>query len=232
MKKESVLVVCAHSDDQIIGVGGTLAKYAKQGKIINTVIFSYGAITHPWVQEKINTGIRVKESQKADKIIGGSGVVFFGLNDGKFMIEATEKDIINRLIEIIKKHKPNKIFTHNFDDPHPDHRDVRKILLDVLFEMDYKCDVYSFQIYTPFKLRRRNVPKLIVNISDTYKIKLRALNVFKSQVNLYAIINWIPLISTFMRDLLNGINNNFRFAEVFYKIPLKEDGEEKSINSN
>ncbi len=232
MAKESVMIVCAHSDDQILGAGGTMAKYAKEGKDIFTVIFSYGAVTHPWKKEKLSTGTRVKESQKADKIIGGSGVIFFGLNDGKFIVESHEKDIINRLIELIKKHKPKKIFTHNIDDPHPDHRDVRKILLDVLFEMNYICDLYAFQVYTPFKLKRRNVPKLVVDISDTFKLKIQALKAFKSQVNFYAFINWIPIVSTFMRDFFNGLNNNHKFAEIFYKIPLKEDGKEEFTNSN
>ena len=232
MAKESVMVICAHSDDQILGAGGTMAKYAKEGKKITTVIFSYGELSIVLRKKKHGAERRVKESQKANKIIGGSDIIFFGLTDGKVGQEIDEKDIVRKLIHLIKEHKPKKIFTHNFDDPHPDHRAVRKTVVDVLYEMDYKCDSYAFQIYTPVKLRRRNVPKLVVDISDTFKIKLQAMKAFRSQVNLYAFINWPALFSTFMRDFLNGINNNVRFAEVFYKIPLKEDGEEKSVNSN
>ncbi len=231
MAKESVMVVCAHSDDQILGAGGTMAKYAKEGKKITTVIFSYGELSIVLRRKKHSVERRVKESQKADKIIGGSGVIFFGLTDTKVAQEIDEKDIIRKMIDIIKDKKPKKIFTHNLDDPHPDHRAVRKTVLDVLYEMNYKCDVYAFQIYTPVKIRRRNVPKLVVDISDTFKIKLEAIKAFRSQVNWYAFLNWPMLFSTFLRDFLNGINNNVRFAEVFYKIPLKEDGEEKSVNS-
>src|SRR5512137_2295312 len=38
----SVLIICAHSDDQVFGPGGTVAKYAKEGKRVHTIIFSYG----------------------------------------------------------------------------------------------------------------------------------------------------------------------------------------------
>lgn len=41
---ERILVIVAHSDDQMLGPGGTLVKYAKEGKEIHTVIFSYGAL--------------------------------------------------------------------------------------------------------------------------------------------------------------------------------------------
>ena len=234
--KESVIVFCAHSDDQVLGVGGTIANYAKQGKKVKTVIFSYGELplSSPiLLKEKHSIERRVKESQKADKIIGGSGVMFFGLVDTKVAQEIDEKDILSRMIKLIKDLKPKKIFTHNIDDPHPDHRAVRKAVVDVLYEMNYKCDVYAFQIYTPIKLRRRNVPKLVVDISDTFKIKIKALKAFRTQFNFYAFINWIPLFSTFVRNFMNGINNNCRFAEVFYKISLEEDtnGKEKSIDS-
>jgi N-acetylglucosamine malate deacetylase 1 len=235
MKKESVIVFCAHSDDHILGAGGTMAKYAKQGKEVKTVIFSYGELASPiLLKDKHSIERRVKEAQRADKIIGGSGVIFFGLSDGKVAHEIYEKDIITKMINLIKEIKPKKIFTHNIDDPHPDHRAIRKTLIEVLYEMNYKCDVYSFPIYTPFKLRRRNVLKLVVDITDTFKIKIKALKIFKSQFNMYAFINWFPLTATFMRDFMNGLNNNYRFAEIFYRINLEEEfnEKEKSFNSN
>jgi LmbE family N-acetylglucosaminyl deacetylase len=210
----SIIVFCAHSDDQILGVGGTLAKYAKEGKDITTVIFSYGESSHFWLQRKVTVEMRVKEAQKADRVIGGSGVIFFGLTENKFADETDEKDIFHRIIALITDLKPSKIFTHNTDDPHPDHRAVTKIVLDALFEMDYKCDVYSFQIWSPIKFTERNSPKLVVDISDTFKTKMEALNCFKSQ----KLSVYILLPSMFFSVLIQGINNHKRFAEVFYKI--------------
>ncbi len=223
MAEESVIVFCAHSDDQILGVGGTMAKYAKQGKKITTVIFSYGEMASPILKEKHIIGRRVKESQRADKIIGGSGVIFFGLKDGKVGQEIYEKDVLSKMIELVKNLKPKKVFTHNVDDPHPDHRAIRKAVVDVLYETDYKGDLYAFQVYTTFKIRRRNVPRLVVDISETFSLKIKALKIFKSQFNFYAFINWVPLVSTLVRDFINGINNNCKFAEIFYKVNFGEE---------
>jgi N-acetylglucosamine malate deacetylase 1 len=212
--ENSVVVFCAHSDDQILGVGGTIAKYAKEGKKVHTVIFSYGENTHFWLQRKVTVEMRVKEAQKADKVVGGAGVIFLGLKESQFLNETDEKDIVNRIIELIKDLKPSKIFTHNKDDPHPDHRAVVRIVQDALFDMDYKCDVYSFQIWSPIKFTERNSPRLIVDISKYFRAKRDALDCFKSQkLSVYTLFP-----SMYVNLLINGINNNIKYAEVFYKI--------------
>ena len=42
MNFEHVLVFCAHPDDEIIGVGGTMAKLSAQGTEVTIVGFSRG----------------------------------------------------------------------------------------------------------------------------------------------------------------------------------------------
>ena len=68
MTKDTIMVMCAHSDDQIIGPGGTLTKYAKQGKIIITVIFSYGELSMPHIKKEIAIKTRVDEAKAAETI--------------------------------------------------------------------------------------------------------------------------------------------------------------------
>ena len=102
-KAKNILVFCAHSDDQILGPGGTLAKYAEEGKNVYTYIFSYGEAGLPFHKIKEAVKIRVNEAKKADKIIGGKGVVFFGLKEGKFPEEVQEKKIVENLKKIIKE---------------------------------------------------------------------------------------------------------------------------------
>ncbi len=79
MKKENILVICAHSDDQIIGPGGTLSKYIKEGKNVFTIICTYGEKANPWLKEHIAIKTRVREAETANKLIGGKEVIFLGL---------------------------------------------------------------------------------------------------------------------------------------------------------
>ena len=212
--RNSVMVFCAHSDDQIFGAGGTLAKYAREGGKIFTVVFSFGEYSHPWLRKRVTIEIRVEESQRADKVIGGSGVIFLGLKEGKFASEIEEKDVKANIARIIEKNRPSKIFTHSIDDPMPDHRAVHKCILSILDKMEYECDVYTFDIWNLFNARERKNPKMYVDISSTFKTKLKALKCFKSQWHAMFSLLW----SVYFKAFMDGLSNNCRFAERFYKV--------------
>lgn len=213
-KKESILVICAHSDDQIFGAGGTLANYSKEKANIFTVIFSHGQGSHPWLKEKVTIKMRVKEAKAADKVIGGNGVMFCGFNELKIEEDFKRRRFKSKLIYIIKKNKPTKIFMHSIDDPHPDHQAVNKIVLDAVDSMKEKIEVYCFDIWNPWIVKYRNHPKMVVDISDTLKVKIKALNCFKSQF--VALLTLMP--SVYVKAFFSGIQYNLRFAEVFVKV--------------
>lgn len=212
--KETVLVFCAHSDDQVFGVGGTIAKYSNEGKEVYTYVFSYGESSNPWMKEKVLIEQRVKEAKDADKVLGGSGVAFFGLKEGNFFEDYRKKKLNERITEIIQEKKPSKIFIHSDNDPHPDHRAVYTIITSLIENIGIKCDVYSFDVWTPFKLRKRYEPSLLVDISKTFKKKIKALHCFKSQK-----IALITLIMTvYTRGFFNGMKARTLVAERFVKV--------------
>tara|TARA_Y100000031_G_scaffold114002_1_gene125990 strand:+ start:375 stop:1034 length:660 start_codon:yes stop_codon:yes gene_type:complete len=218
MTKQTILVLCAHSDDQIFGPGATLAKYAKQGKRIITVIFSYGEFSMPHIKKEIAIKTRVDEAKKADKIIGGSGVFFLGLDELNLTKDAYSKNIPKKLIEFIKKYKPGKIFTHSFDDPHPNHREVYKLVDQVLDRINYQEELYTFDVWNPFNFRKRHYPKLYVDVTKTFKTKLRAVGCFESQLSLTTFFNYFPLIMMYIKALINGFRIDGKYAERFLKI--------------
>lgn len=214
MTKETILVFCAHSDDQILGPGGTLARYAKEGKQVFTYIFSYGETSHPHFKRQVIVELRVGEAQKADQEINGSGVTFFGLSEGKFLEEAKKRKLKKKIEAIILEKNPTKIFTHNSDDPHMDHRAVNKIVLDTMENIKSGADVYAFDIWNPFTLRNRDNPRLIVDIGNTFKTKIKALSHFKSQKVAMIMLLW----SVYAKAIKNGLVHGYKVAEVFYKI--------------
>ena len=124
MKPETLLFLCAHNDDQLLGAGGTIAKYTKEGKKIITVIFSFGEMSNPLEQDIVTRRTRVIESKRVSKILGESELYYLGIKEGKFKEGIESKKIHEKIQKIIKRIKPNKIFTHSVDDPHPDHKQV------------------------------------------------------------------------------------------------------------
>lgn len=222
--KGNILILCAHSDDQVLGAGGAASKYAREGYKVYTFIFSYGESSHPHVERKHVATTRVSESREADKILGGSGVFFLGLKDAKIGADFDERKMKPKLIRILQDYKPKKIFTHSEDDLLPDHRAVREVVLGAYDYLNRKenfsCDVYSFDVWNIWNLKKRNKPALVVDITQNFKYKIKALHEFRSQINFFSHTYFVNLlyIGVYIRAVVNGIRFRCKLAEVFYKI--------------
>ena len=215
-----VLCICAHSDDQVFGPGATLAKYAKEGQDVFTIILSYGEMSHPHFKEDIIIKTRVEEAREADKVIGGKGVIFLGLKEGNFRASAEEKGAVKTLMEQFKTRKPTKILTHATDDPLPDHRAACAIVKEAYDQSGITCPLYTFDVWTPFSTKKRDAPRLIVDVTKTYRKKLKALGKFKSQLGVWGFLINIYYVyaGTLWRNFSAGIKHGYRFAEVFYRL--------------
>ncbi len=214
---ENILVVVAHSDDQIIGAGGTTAKYASEGATVKTVIFFSGEETHPHFQEEIIVNTRMNESLQADKVVGGKGINFFSFTESSFR-EEDFPEAREKLVKIIDSFKPTKIFTHSAEDTHPGHKKVNKIVLDAVDSMNRKIEVYVFDIWNPFRFNKRKHASLIIDISQHFKTKTKALKSFKSQFSIYGFLNVLALVVMYVKNVTNGWKYKTKYAEVFYKI--------------
>ncbi|MFC1755423.1 PIG-L deacetylase family protein, partial [Thermoproteota archaeon] len=147
-KKETVMVLCAHPDDEILGPGGTIARYAQEGKEVIAVIYSYGEGGNWWLKKGYTQDLRVKESSRAGEIIGISGTVYLGLKDLSLKQEIENPEVLDQIEEVIKEYGPMRIFTHSEDDiVYPDHKAVHDSVVTVLKRMKYKGDVYAFNIW-------------------------------------------------------------------------------------
>ena len=211
---EKILVFCAHPDDQVFGPGGTLIKYAKEGKDITIVLFSKGEGSHPWLKEEVITERRKSENVKVDKILGTNTTISFGLKDGNISKDAEENNTLEKVKDIIKEFKPTKIFTHTLVDPLPDHKAVNKIVRKAFDELEPNSDLYTFDVWNILNNKGTKHPKLVVDISKTFKKKVHALKTFKSQKAALFSLLW----SVYFRAIYNGLKNHYKYAEVFYKI--------------
>ena len=212
MQKERILVICAHPDDEAFGVGGTIAKYAREGKRISVVIFSYGEKSHMWLQEKYSARMRKKEHQQAKKVLGYETSTFLGIEEGKF---GEGKTLIKqKLMKIMKRWKPKRIFTHNIHDPHPDHQAVNHIVTSACHDIDYKGEIYMFDVWNVLDFKRPAHPMLYVDISDTFAKKIEALGCFKSQFLAMSVLLW----NVYSNAILHGWEHKTRFAERFFKL--------------
>ncbi len=212
-EKDAILVICAHSDDQILGCGGTMAKFAKKGIPVYTIIMSYGEKSHPHIQEEFIIKKRVKEAQVANDIIQGKKVFFLGLKEGKFETCAKETNAEEKLLNLFDILKVKTIFTHSSFDAHPDHIFTHKLVKSLVKNKDTL--LYTFTVWNMLKGMNKlnDSPKLVIDITDTWKTKINALHAFQSQKMQMS----LPYVQTYINAFFNGLNYGYRFAEVFIK---------------
>ncbi|MBT3297826.1 hypothetical protein HN385_02790 [archaeon] len=213
-KKETILVLGAHSDDFVIGAGGTIAKYVNEGKKVISFSFSYGEMSHPWLKEEAVQDMRTEEAFEASKVLKCRNI-FFSLKEGKFLDEYKEKNITEKIIKIIEKEQPTKIFTHSIEDPHPDHKAVNQMTMEIYDELPKKLkpEIYVYSVWNPVSFKTK-WPSLYINVTKTFGLKLEALKTFKSQK--------IHVAYPFFLLLFRGIKEGFKirtlFGEMFYRI--------------
>lgn len=211
-KKETIIVFSAHSDDFVIGAGGTIAKYTEEGGKVIAIIFSYGEGSHPWLKESIVQKMRSKEAFKASDVLKCK-TFFFDLKEFKFMNEYKEKKIEQKLLGLFKTLKPSKIFTHSNEDPHPDHQAVYKITMELYEKIKQKPEVYTYSIWNPVSFKTK-YPSLYIDVSKTFSQKLKALKTFKSQ----KIHISYPVVLLFFRAIKEGFKIRKKFGERFFRI--------------
>lgn len=212
--RDTILILSAHSDDFVLGAGGTIVKYAKEGRKILVIVFSYGEKSHPWLKVHITKKMRSEEAFQASKILGCK-TSFLGLHEFKFYEEYQPGAAKQELQRIIATEKPAKIFTHSQEDPHPDHQAVNKITLELYnsIPLSSKPEVYTYSVWNPVSFRTF-YPALYIDVSKTFSTKLKALQKFQSQRIHIA----YPFLLLVFRSFKDGFHIRKRFGEHFFKI--------------
>ena len=105
-----ILVVAAHTDDEVLGVGGAIARHVTLGDKVYVCSLCDRATRHKY-DKKVIQNLR-KIALKAANILGITKIFFCGLLDEQLeMIKA-----IDYIEKYIAELKPNTIYTHHVGD--------------------------------------------------------------------------------------------------------------------
>lgn len=178
---EIVLVFAPHNDDEVLGVGGTIAKYAATG---NKVVIC--EVTSSLVKERLEL-IR-KEAQTAHDTLGVSESIFLDLPVVK-LNEITQRDITGKFSEVVKKVDPTIVFIPHIGDMHTDHRIVTDTAMVALRPLAAPR-VKAIFMYETLSETEWNIPSTTnafmpnawSDISDYLNKKLVAMNSYQCQL--------------------------------------------------
>lgn len=119
----SILVVAAHPDDEILGCGGTIARFAAEGKQVTVAILGQGAASR-YGPGATGVGIEVDRlmemSREAGRVVGATEVRHFGLPDNRFD-SADLLEIVRILEQVGRDVDPELVYTQHGGDLNIDH---------------------------------------------------------------------------------------------------------------
>lgn len=178
-----VLVFAAHPDDAELAMGGTIAKFGMHDLKVGIIDFTRGELGTRGSAE-----IRQKEAFQSAIILKVAIRDNLDIPDGDIEVN---KENVTKIMMCIRKYKPKIIFAPFWNDRHPDHVQVSQIVKKAMFSSGLE-KIKTFdkerkqEAHRPKKLYYYMQtytfdPTFIVDISETFSEKMKAVNAYASQ---------------------------------------------------
>ncbi|UCD09871.1 MAG: PIG-L family deacetylase [Dehalococcoidales bacterium] len=187
------MAISPHPADNDFGVGGTVAKWIKEGKEVVYVIATNGdkASSDPNVPADELASIRANEQREAAKILGVTEVVFMGHPDlGLINVPGLQKEILRLFLTF----RPEVVITCDPNNPpyfsNPDHRAIGRAVLDAVWPMALAVNYYRDLMAEGLEIHRAkemylwmsSQPNYYNDISDVFDLKMKAVDIHQSQI--------------------------------------------------
>lgn len=176
-----VLVFAPHNDDEVLGVGGTIAKYAKNGYEVYICVVTRG-------KDKERLKRIENEALAAHNILGVKETIFMGL-PVVGLADIPTKELNKAFHDVVTKIKPNIAFIPHKGDMHGDHRlaaESAMVALRPVNNPQLKA-IYSYETLSETEwniptVDNAFIPNVWSDITDTIDIKLEAMKCYQSQL--------------------------------------------------
>jgi LmbE family N-acetylglucosaminyl deacetylase len=226
-----ILCISAHPDDNEFTIGGSVARWAREGREVAFCLVTTGGAgvnEHTPSNEGL-IPIREKETRAAAKILGVHELMLLGYVDGTLEPTLGMRRDLTRVIrrfrpDIVVCSDPTVRYYGNEYLNHPDHRAVASAALDAVFPSSETSAIFPELLaegLPPHKVKQVFIagalePDVFVDIGATLRTKCRALKAHRSQVGKGEWIDQL-LASWALRD---GKRAGVRHAEGFKRMVL------------
>jgi N-acetylglucosamine malate deacetylase 1 len=220
-----ILAFGAHADDVEIGMGGSIAELAENGKRVGICDLTDADLSSNGTIE-----LRKQEAKKAAEILGVTKRLSLGLPDRGLLLN---EEFIREIASVIRRYQPQIVFAPYYEDRHPDHGNCARLVEEAVFsagirkyvtkdgEEPHKVPRLYFYMINGF-----HKPDFSIDISKTMEQKIAALRAYKSQFEQTEDSVETPLVNGYIetveaRERLFGQQVGVKFAEGFKsKVPI------------
>jgi LmbE family N-acetylglucosaminyl deacetylase len=183
---DRVLVVGAHPDDELLGLGGTLRRHVLRGDEVHVLILCENMSLRYRSPEEAGFDT-VQHARRAAGLMGFASVQCLGFPDQR-LDAGPILEVIRPIERLVKELQPRYVYTHWSGDINRDHRVAHEATL-----VACRCKAKSVELLlayetaseTEFGVPYNFSPNFFVDISATLPAKLEALACYESEMEAY-----------------------------------------------
>ena len=188
---QKMLVIAAHPDDEVLGCGGTISRFANEGHDIYVAILGEGITSrhdnHEQSHQSLITTLQ-ENCQQVAEMLGARDLFLFQLPDNRFDTIPL-LDVVKIVEELIDQIHPQTIYTHHGGDLNIDHTVVHRAVITATRPMigTPVREVYAFEVpssteWSFGQFRTEFRPNVFVDITDTLDLKLNSLSLYETEI--------------------------------------------------
>lgn len=217
-KRQTVVVMAAHADDEVLGCGGVIQKHvANNDKVILCVVTEGWSVKYPNYEAKRKK--KELDCRKSADILGISDIIWLNFATLSLAEPSAHVALNEKLEDLFEKINPAIIYTPSDCDINRDHAAVQHSVEVVCrparpFVNSLK-KVLTYEILSSSEWSRTSVfqPNVFVDIEPFLEDKMKALKIYKTEVRPYP----HPRSSKGIRILAEyrGLQAGMKAAEAF-----------------
>ena len=179
----NVLVLAAHPDDELLGLGATLARHSAAGDLVTAVVVAEG------VSVRYEAGTDLTEcGRRSALVLGMKEIRFLGLRD-QHLDAGPILDVIQPIERVVQEIRPEIVYTHHWGDLNRDHRIVSEAVMVACRPVghDYPREVLMFETPSASEWSwpdpsMQFTPNHFVDVTETIEKKLAAMACYETEV--------------------------------------------------
>lgn len=186
-----VLCVAAHPDDELIGVGGTLAKHVDDGDEVEVLLLNDGVMARYETETPAAESRRKERRERAQAIADLLGFADVTVLDywGNQLDDEALIDIVRDVESKLDSFEPHVIYTHHYGDLNVDHQTAARAVRTAARPLvDSSVDrILSFESLSSTEWAMPTAdtafqPTVFVDIDEYLDRKLNALRIYEDEL--------------------------------------------------
>jgi LmbE family N-acetylglucosaminyl deacetylase len=185
---EIILIVAAHPDDEVLGVGGTIARLSQEGHKVYIAVMG-GNVRYQRQDCAGNNPMEIlhRQSRAVAQHLSAQDV-FFGNLPGNRFDTVPLLDIVERIERLVAELHPVIIYTHYGGDLNIDHQIILRAVLTATRPLN-DCpvrEIYTFETPSSTEWAFGEIepvfhPNVFMDIAETLEMKVKAMQLYESE---------------------------------------------------